>query len=295
MNHMKKILISLTGICIALTTSAQNDSSTVQNQNDTIRIGSMIILKKGNPGDQTPDRITLGRYHNRKSSNFNTSSFVFDLGFSNWVDKTNYANAASQNYLVSRPGQGTLNSSDFNLRTIKSVNVNIWFFMQRINLISHVVNLKYGLGLELNNYRFESDISLHKSGFNPYNQSQFIDHPFVFQDSVSFRKDKLAADYVTIPVLLNISTNPHSENRGITLSAGVSVGYLYSNRNKQISSARGHQKIRGDLGLESWKFAYIAELGMGPIHLYGSYSPNSIFSKGLQFMPYSVGLRFSNW
>ena len=38
------------------------------------------------------------------------------------------------------------NKDNLKLRTIKSVNVNIWFFMQRLNLIKHVVNLKYGLG-----------------------------------------------------------------------------------------------------------------------------------------------------
>ena len=27
--------------------------------------------------------------------------------------------------------------------------------MQRLNIIKHVVNLKYGLGIELNNYHFE--------------------------------------------------------------------------------------------------------------------------------------------
>lgn len=292
---MKKTLISLLGLSITLSASAQVDSSRITDQNDTLRIGTMIILKKGNPDDHTSEKITLGRYHNHKSSSFNTSSFVFDLGFSNWVDKTDYAGATSGSYLVNRPGQGSLNSSDFNLRTIKSVNVNIWFFMQRLSLIHHYLNLKYGLGLELNNYRFQSPISLHKSGFNPYNSSQFIDHPFIMQDSVSFRKNKLAADYLTIPLMVDLNSNPHSEHRGISVAAGVSVGYLYSNRNKQMSTARGLQKIRGDLGLQSWKFAYIAEIGMGPIHLYGSYSPQSLFSNGLQFKPYTVGLRFSNW
>jgi Outer membrane protein beta-barrel domain len=292
---MKRSIISFFVILFSLGVSAQTDTSGIQTQSDTIRIGGMIILKKGNPEDNTSTKVILGRYHNRKPSNFNTSSFVFDIGFSNWVDKTDYASATSQNYLVAHPGQGSLSSSDFNLRTIKSVNINIWFFMQRLNLIKHYVNLKYGLGLELNNYRFQSNVSLKKSGYNPYNQSQFIDHPYILQDSISFTKNKLAADYVTIPFMLNFTTNPHSENRGLDFSAGVSVGYLYSNRNKQISSQRGKVKARGDLGLQSWKFAYVAELGMGPVHIYGSYSPKSIFTNGLNFMPYSVGLRFSNW
>jgi hypothetical protein len=35
--------------------------------------------------------------------------------------------------------------------------------MQRLNLIKHVVNLKYGLGLELNNYHFDDEkVLLHE-------------------------------------------------------------------------------------------------------------------------------------
>ena len=38
--------------------------------------------------------------------------------------------------------------------------MNIWLFMQRLNMIQHVVNLKYGFGLELNNY-FYDDVRVH--------------------------------------------------------------------------------------------------------------------------------------
>ena len=157
------------------------------------------------------------------------------------------------------------------------------------------MNLKYGLGLELNNYRFKQDLSLKESGVNPYDAAQNIDHYFIFRDSTHFSKDKLAADYITIPLMLNFRTNPNYSDRGLSVSAGVSVGYLYSGRNKQKSSEFGKHKYHGNFDLQTWKFAYVAELGLGPVHLYGSYSPNSIFENGIKLMPYSVGLRFSNW
>ena len=119
------------------------------------------------------------------------------LGFANWTDKTNYANATNDGYIVNKPGSPALSANDLKLKTVKSVNVNIWFFMQRLNLIKHYANLKYGLGLELNNYRFTHDISFNEGGMNPYNSAQNIPHPFIFQDSVSFKKNKLAADYIT--------------------------------------------------------------------------------------------------
>jgi len=105
----------------------------------------------------------------------------------------------------------------------------------------------------------------------------------------------LAADYATIPFMLNFRTSPDYDKKGLSLSAGVSVGYLYSSRNKQQSDERGKQKNRGDYDVQKWKFAYIAELGLGPARLYGSYSPKSVFENGFNMRPYSVGVRLSNW
>ncbi len=293
---MKKTITSFAGILMVISVMAQTtDSVEVQRKNDTIRIGGMIILKKGDPNDKKHVTVTVGNKQYEKNSNISTASFIVDLGFANWVDKTNYANATTNNYLVNRPGSPALAESDFKLRTIKSVNVNIWFFMQRLNLIKHYVNLKYGLGLELNNYRFKSNITFKEGGFSPYNASQDITHPFVYRDSISFKKDKLAADYVTIPLMLNFRTNPNYSDKGISISAGASVGYLYGSRNKEVSAELGKHKNSGDYDLERWKFSYVAELGLGPAHLYGSYTPKSIFENGLNFMPYTVGIRLSNW
>lgn len=275
---------------------AQTDSVQVEKKGDTIRIGGMVILKKGEPEEKKHVTVTVGnRRKQRNNSNISTASWIVDLGFSNWIDKTNYASATANSFIVNKPGTPDLVENDFKLKTVKSVNVNIWFFMQRLNLVKHYVNLKYGLGIELNNYRFKSAVSLKEGGFNPYNSLQNISHPFIFRDSISFSKDKLAADYITIPLMLNFRTNKDYSDKGISLSAGVSAGYLYNSRNKQKSSERGKLKNHGDYDLEKWKFSYIAELGLGPAHLYGSYSPKSIFQNGLDYRPYNVGIRLSNW
>jgi hypothetical protein len=292
---MKKTILLLSVILISITSHAQTDSVLVQRNEDTIRIGGMIILKRGNPNDKKHVTVTVGdRYKRKTNPNVSTSSFIVDLGFANWVDKTNYATATNNGFIVNKPGSPDLVANDFKLKTIKSVNVNIWFFMQRLNLVKHYVNLKYGIGLELNNYRFKSAVSLNEGGPNPYT-AQNISHPFIFRDSISFSKNKLAADYVTVPLMLNFRTNKNSSDKGISLSAGVSAGYLYSSRNKQISDERGKKKNRGDYDLEKWKFSYIGELGLGPVRLYGSYSPKSIFQSDLDYRPYTIGIRLSNW
>ena len=167
--------------------------------------------------------------------------------------------------------------------------------MQRVSLIKNYVNLKYGFGVELNNYRYKSNISYKENGYVPYTVNTQTNAPFVFRDSISFTKNKLALDYATVPVMLNFLTNPQQRKKGLSLSLGVSAGYLYSQRNKQKSGERGKLKNKGDYDVERFKFSYIAELGVGPVLFYGSYSPKSIYERSLDIRPYNVGFRLSYW
>jgi hypothetical protein len=109
-----------------------------------------------------------------------------------------------------------------------------------------------------------------------------------------FSKNKLAADYITVPFMLGYSAKPGSEG-GFTVGLGVSMGYLYNSRNKQISDERGKQKTKGDFDMEVWKFQYIGEIGLGIVKLYFSYAPNSMYERGLVMKPYNVGIRFGEW
>lgn len=286
-------LMALLFLCAVA--NAQSDPGKVEKEGDTIRIGNIIITKKGNGNDddnKSNTRITMGRHKRTKPSNVSTNWGIVDLGFANYIDETNYG--PSNDYLYNRPGATALGENDFKLNTGKSVNVNIWFFMQRLNLIKQHVNLKYGLGLELNNYRYKSASAISYLEQNPYIARQ-VTSPVIIRDSIQFTKNKLAADYVTVPLMINFSTSPGYSNKGLSLSAGVSAGYLYSQRNKQLSDERGKQKNKGEYDLERFKFSYVAEIGLGPVKLYGSYSPTSFYSVGMDMKPYTLGIRLSNW
>ena len=260
---------------------------------DTIHIGNMTIIRDGKnetKNERNGDWRHWGK-RNEKPGNVSTNWFIIDIGFSNYSNQTkDYSSAGG--YLYNRTGAAPLGENDFDLNVGKSININIWFFMQRLNLIKHHLNLKYGLGLELNNYRYNSQVSYLKE--NPF-VTGVAPSPTIIRDSVSFSKNKLATDYLTIPLMLNYSTNPYNQHKGFSISVGVSAGYLYSQRNKQISDDRGKQKTRGGIGVEQFKFSYVGEIGLGPVRLYGSYSPTSFYKKQLDFRPYNLGIRLSNW
>ena len=280
---------------VLLSLCAEARAQTEPKEKDTIRIGNIIITRDPNKSsdygiDNT--HIIWGKRHNGKLSNVSTNWLILDFGMANYVDETNY-NAPST-YLYNRPGAVPLGKNDFDLREGKSVNVNIWFFIQRLNLIKHYVNLKYGLGIELNNYRYTTNANISYLENNPYVPPQYST-AVIIRDSIQFSKNKLALDYLTVPLMLNFSTNPGYLNKGLSLSVGVSAGYLYDQRNKQISPERGKLKNKHDFDIETFKFSYIAELGLGPVKLYGSYSPVSFYERDLDMKPYTIGIRFSNW
>ena len=163
--------------------------------------------------------------------------------------------------------------------------------MQKLNVIKHVVNLKYGLGLELNNYLYKRSI---RYDANPL---PIPNAPVVSLDATpnrTYEKDKLAADYLTVPMMVNFNFTPNRK-KGFGISAGISAGYLYSARNKTITSDEDKKKAKDNFELEKWKLSYVAELSLGPVRFYGSYAFKNMYERGLDIKPYNFGFRFSNW
>jgi hypothetical protein len=287
---MRKIYMALAALLVAGTSFAQTDTTKTNNNkvdsttvgSDTIKVGAFIIIKKRRPNESRNTEVVIERKQH-KPSNLSTNWWIVDLGFANVNDKTEYGSPEAATYLKTiRAGEKPFTKDDLNLRTGKSSNVNIWIVMQRWNLAKGYLNLKYGLGFEMFNYRYETNISYHKSP------------AYIFRDSVNFSKNKLYASYLSVPLMLNVNTQP-DKKKGFSFSAGVEAGYLVGSRNKQISSERGKVKTKGDFDLEPFRLAYVGELGIGPIRLYGSYSMRPLHENGLKQYPYTVGLRFSNW
>ena len=138
---------------------------------DTVRLGSLQIIKSqdSNYKKDWVSMIEEGNFNNTNFTikrapkilkNIETNWFIFDLGFANFVDKspTLYWLAANPNSLPFYPGP-VMSPENFTLNNKKSTNINIWVVTQKLNLYQHKINLKYGLGLEMFNFRFDKPIS----------------------------------------------------------------------------------------------------------------------------------------
>ena len=260
---------------------------------DTVRLGRLNIIKSQDSnhkkdwesmiedGDFDNTRISIERAP-KKLKNVTTNWFSFDLGYANYTDES-----PQMAYLaIYPPSKYWVNSGSLKLDNRKASNFNIWIVQQKLNVYQHKINLKYGVGFEMFNFRFEQPVS-------------FRNEPgkTLYMDDVNFTKNKLFVKYLTVPVQLNFQPSPYSR-KGFYASIGLSAGYLVDARNKQISPERGKQKYDGTFELNNLRLATIGELGIGGIILYGSYGSINLFDKNqssFSLFPYALGLRFSNF
>jgi hypothetical protein len=279
---------------ITVVKAPEDSTSKIAKSQDTLRINDQVFIIGNGVAksfdkfieqgfkDVNVDKIgyTLKNTFKKKPKKVSTNWFVFDIGFAGVNDQTNYNSIEAQGFL--RPASVPNRAGNYSLRTTRVSNFNLWFFMQRLSVVKSVLNLKYGLGIESNNYFYKTGIT-------------YVDGPEVYTTDKGniFSKNKLVANYLTVPLMVNINTNPTKGKKGFQISAGVSGGYLIGARQKQ-KSASGMDKNKTDFNLEQFKLAYVGELGLGPVKLYGSYSMTPLHRYGLNQMPYTVGIRFSN-
>lgn len=274
------------GLLLCLAGKAQTDST--KTKSDTMRVGSIIIINDGKEEKEIKTETTIEtttRHSSppRKRKKVSTNWMIFDIGFANYNDRTNYSSPEAQSFVHGQlPGEPAA-KSDFALKP-SSFNLNVWLFMQRMSLYKNYVNVKYGIGIDLNRYYHKSDI-------------RYIDgpSPYVERQNVELKYNRFGADYVTVPLMLNINPTPSRRGSSLSFSVGASASYLYSARNRQKSDAFGKHKTSSDFNLERWKFSYIGELGLGPVKLYGSYAITPLHQYGVELHPYTIGVRFSSF
>jgi hypothetical protein len=255
---------------------------------DTIKIGSFLIIKSQDQsakkdwqtmidrGDFRNTQIKIERIKTRKKE-VNTKWFTLDIGFANYLDATSYKWQPQ----FTNPAVGpVLTAKSFQLNNGKSSNVNLWIVQQKYQLKENWY-VKYGLSMNMYNFRFEQPISFRNTGPS-----------YVYLDSKTFKKDKLYTSYLTVPILLNYS----SPKKGFNIGGGLSVGYLMNSKNKQIDGKK--QKYNGNFNLNDFQVAGIGELGIGNIKLYTSVSLTNLYDSKLskQFnYPFAIGLRFGKF
>lgn len=277
---------------------------------DTIQVKGLIFIRSKDARGKNNYKFYQDTAYARQKlkKNLHTRWLVIDVGFNNYIDRSDYAGAGKASANVTalpqyadynraydysalglytfapRDYSAPLSPSEFKLITGKSINVNVWLIMQRLNLYKHKLNLIYALGVEMNNYRYARSVT-----YLPGYPTQII------RDSVTFSKNKLFAEYLSTPLMLNFNSNPARPGRSFELSVGVIGGYLIKSRTKQISEERGKIKRTDDFSLNKWRFGLTSEVAYGPVKLYGNFALTPLHDYGLEQYPFSIGVRFNGF
>jgi hypothetical protein len=171
----------------------------------------------------------------------------------------------------------------FELRYVKSTNVNLHLIQQKVNIVRNHLNFIYGLTFEFHKYFFDNPVIMEPD--EPLVQ-------FTYVENANFKKNRLNYTYLTVPVLINIESNPHHMYRSFHLSAGVYGGPLIGANFKTKNGDKDKEK--DNFNLSKWRYGIRGEIGYGMITFYGTVALNDLFQEeknnGYIVTPYSVGL-----
>ncbi len=136
-----------------------------------------------------------------------TEFFTMKIGLNNLLN--------SENKLEMPAG-----SENMEISSAKSINFQYNFVEQAISLYKSTISLKYAIGIDFNNYRFENNIDLVKNS-----------EPLVVVNSTNnYKKNKLVTQYLTVPVMLDLNIGGGDEK--IKIAAGPTFGYLIASHQK---------------------------------------------------------------
>jgi len=247
----------------------------------TIRLGDNVIAFSKKNGEsivefkQKTNNEEATIKPKRKS--FNSHLQGVDIGFNQFLNSDRTTNSPS-------------NYNFLELNTSKSIGITIYPYKENIELEpSGHIGLVTALGLEFNNYRFDTPNLLNINDEGVLTSTLFT--------TGSVEKYKLTTLHLTLPVLLEFQIPSQSKDR-VYVSGGVIGGVRLRSHTKLVyntnSGGREKEKQRDDYGLSSLRYGVMGKVGYKFINLYGVYYLTPLFS-GVgtpDLFPFSVGISF---
>lgn len=162
----------------------------------------------------------------------------------------------------------------FNVRTGRPSTVNIYFF-KPMEIAGKYFMFKPGIGLGLDNFFFEQNLR-----FEPSGDTVRIDEG----SNRSYRKSKLSANYVDIPLEFRLATSSNSK-KAFKFEFGGKIGILFEGHSKRkydVNDITIKEKA-SDLALRRFRYGLTGRIGYGRLILFTYYSLSPIFKE--EFMP----------
>ena len=272
------ILILATLPVVGFAQDANNESRVPQviviSENDTnrvVRIGkNKVDISETEDGNEV--NIYLGgKNREKKSNDFTGHLFGVDLGYNS--------------YLTSLHSTALPESQRFmNINGSRSVGVTIHVIQESIRLNRKGnIGLVTGVGIEYNNYRFDSNYRLVKT------ETGNIGYEMI---DGSVEKNKLTTCYLTVPLLLEVQGLSRYTGHPAYIAAGVVGGLRLSSHTKIVYGDSQKEKERGAFNLNDFRYGLMLRTGYKSISLFGVYYPVALFKKSgdPELYPFCIGV-----
>lgn len=150
--------------------------------------------------------------------------------------------------------------------------------------LSRHVGFVTALGLEVNNFKFDNNISLTQD------QNGYV----VAKNYEKLDKSKLVTTYLTLPFLLEAQFGKYNN---MFVNFGVIGAWKMQSHTKIIGhndEVKGKYKNKKGLNISNFRYGYTAQIGYDKIGIYAKYYPDPIFKKssGPRVSEINIGLFF---
>ncbi len=151
-------------------------------------------------------------------------------------------------------------------------------------------SMALGLGLSAQNVKYDAYISQSVN-----NQPTFQ----LFDDSISFKKNKLTTVYVDVPLEFRVRTNNNIHKKNFKLTIGAKIGYLLKSYHKYVGDEyrfENNESVRfkeyNVPFLNKIHYSAFAKIYYGKIGFNINYSLSKTFNEEFtpEFFPISVGV-----
>lgn len=264
---MKKILlVSLLAALFCVPASAQETADTVFQKREVVIIDENPVTGTHDTVDYYNDyrEIIVPNIQKKKKS---SSRHSFKLGGSVGVGYNALVKDLGSLKMPEEADQMTLKA--------KSINFNLTLFTYNLRITDHF-GLRSGFELEVNNFRFDRNISL----AHDENGNTVIDDSFDDRD-IYLSKSKLVTSYLNIPVVLRVTVGS-GKNR-FYAQGGVVAGWRWATYLKVKSGSaalKGKHRYHDDYNIRNIHWGYTAGLGFRNYGIYATYYPRPFFRSG---------------
>lgn len=166
-----------------------------------------------------------------------------------------------------------LDTKAFGSRTLN------FYYLYDIQIANSSFFFMPGIGVGLDRYKFDSDVTL-------INTLDVNGENMVAIDTLGFgdvKKSMLVANYLDIPIEFRFYANPNDTKRSFKLGVGFKAGILMSSHTKVKYKEDGNNikaKVKNDFGLNRFRYGVVGRIGVGGFNVFYYQSLSPLFESG---------------